>query len=64
MKKVNWFHIYSACYCNSILVNICESVEWETVLQKFHNGIGVRLIRINVGDESWPLTLRKTLNSG
>ena len=39
--------------------NIYESVEWETVLQKFQNGIGVRLIRINAGGESRPLTLRK-----
>jgi hypothetical protein len=61
MKKVNWFHIYSLCYCNSVLARIYESVEWETVLQKFHFGIGVRLIRINVGDGSRSLTLRKTL---
>jgi len=39
--------------------NIYESVEWETVLQKFQNGIGVRLIRNNAGGESRPLTLRK-----
>ena len=64
MKKVNWFHIYSGCYCDSILANIYEFVEWENVLQKFHNGIGVRLIRINVGDESRPLTSRKTLSYG
>jgi hypothetical protein len=64
MKKVNWFPIYFACYCNSVLDNIYESVEWEIVLQKSHKGIGVRLIRINVGDDSRPLTLRKTIYCG
>jgi hypothetical protein len=64
MKKVLWFRIYSACYCNSVLANIYESVDWESLLQKFHNGIGVRLIRINTDDETRPVTLHKTLYYG
>ena len=61
MKKENWFHIYFVYYCNSVLANIYEPVGWETVRQKFHSGIAVRLIRINVRSKSRPLTLRKAL---
>jgi hypothetical protein len=52
----------SSCYLEHLVpVNIYFAVGWENEQHKLHNGISVRIIRINVGDDSRPLTIRKTL---